>query len=152
AGESHVDLIARELGLDPIELRLRNAVRDGEITAPGERVRESRVAEALEVARRELGWEYPRAPGRGRGVAVDIRHVGGGKTSMRLRLVPEDGQIEVLTGMVDQGAGAHTLIRRVAAAALSVAPARIVVRYGDTATAPPDAGAGGSRVTHVVGQ
>jgi CO/xanthine dehydrogenase Mo-binding subunit len=54
--------------------------------------------------------------------------------------------------MVDQGAGAHTLIRRVAAAALSVAPARIVVRYGDTGTALPDPGAGGSRVTHVIGQ
>jgi xanthine dehydrogenase molybdenum-binding subunit len=85
-------------------------------------------------------------------VAVDIRHVGGGNTSMRFRLVPESAQVEVLTGMVDQGAGAHTLIRRVAAVALSVVPTRIVVRYGDTAEALPDPGAGGSRVTHVIGQ
>jgi CO/xanthine dehydrogenase Mo-binding subunit len=54
--------------------------------------------------------------------------------------------------MVDQGAGAHTVIRRVAAAALSVAPERILVRYGDTSEALQDPGAGGSRVTHVVGQ
>jgi CO/xanthine dehydrogenase Mo-binding subunit len=152
AGESHVDLIARELGIDPIELRLRNAVRSGEHTAPGEKVRESRVREVLERARAEIGWETRREPGRGRGVAVDIRHVGGGNTSMRFRLVPESAQVEVLTGMVDQGAGAHTLIRRVAAAALSVVPTRIVVRYGDTAEALPDPGAGGSRVTHVIGQ
>jgi xanthine dehydrogenase molybdenum-binding subunit len=71
---------------------------------------------------------------------------------MRFRLLPEVAEIEVLTGMVDQGAGAHTLIRRVAAAALSVAPERIVVRYGDTDSAPTDPGAGGSRVTHVIGR
>jgi CO/xanthine dehydrogenase Mo-binding subunit len=152
AGESHVDLIARELSIDPLELRLRNAVRDGEATAPGERVRESRLVEALQTAGAELGWGEPRRIGRGRGLAADIRHVGDGKTSMRMRLLPSSGQVEVLTGMVDQGAGAHTLIRRVAAAALSVAPTRIQVRYGDTGEAPTDAGAGGSRVTHVVGQ
>jgi CO/xanthine dehydrogenase Mo-binding subunit len=152
AGESHIDLIARELGVDPIDLRLRNAVRSGELSGAGERVREARVGEALEVARRELRWDDPRPPGRGRGVSAEIRHVGGGKTSMRLRLLPESGQVEVVTGMVDQGAGAHTLIRRVAAAAMRVAPERILVRYADTAEAPLDPGAGGSRVTHVVGQ
>ena len=152
AGESHVDLIAREMGIDPIELRLRNAVRDGELSAPGERVRQSRVSEVLEAARREIRWDEPRPAGRGRGVAVEIRHVGGGKTSMRMRLLPATGQVEVLTGMVDQGAGAHTVIRRVAAAALSVAAERIQVRYGDTGEAPQDPGAGGSRVTHVIGQ
>jgi CO/xanthine dehydrogenase Mo-binding subunit len=140
------------MGIDPIELRLRNAVRDGEVSAPGERVRESRVRDVLEAARREIGWDAERRPGRGRGVAVEIRHVGGGKTSLRMRLVPGTGQVEVLTGMVDQGAGAYTVIRRVAAAALSVAPERIQVRYGDTAEAPQDPGAGGSRVTHVLGQ
>ncbi len=152
AGESHVDLIARAMGIDPIELRSQNAVRSGEVNATGEKVRESRVVEALAKARREIRWDAPREPGRGRGVAVDIRHVGGGKGSMRFRLLPDSGQVEVLTGMVDQGGGAHTVIRRVAAAALSVAPSRIVVRYGDTSEAPPDPGAGGSRVTHVIGQ
>ena len=51
AGESHVDLIAREMGLDPIELRLRNALRSGDLSGAGERVREARVADALEVVR-----------------------------------------------------------------------------------------------------
>jgi CO/xanthine dehydrogenase Mo-binding subunit len=152
AGESHVDLIADGLGIDPLELRLRNAVHHGEINSVGERVRESFVADALQTARREIHWDDTRVAGRGRGLSVDIRHVGGGKTSMRLRLLPATGQIEVLTGMVDQGAGAHTVIRRVAAAALSVAPPRIVVRYGDTGEALVDAGAGGSRVTHMLGQ
>ena len=99
-----------------------------------------------------MRWDEPRSANTGRGLAVDIRHIGGGKTSMRMRLLPTTGKIEVLTGMVDQGAGAHTVIRRVAAAALSIAPERILVRYGDTGEAPQDPGAGGSRVTHVIGQ
>src|SRR4029077_6435395 len=57
AGESHVDLIAREMGIDPLELRMRNAVADGEINGTGERVRESRVSDALQTARRELRWD-----------------------------------------------------------------------------------------------
>jgi CO/xanthine dehydrogenase Mo-binding subunit len=152
AGESHVDMIAAELGIDRLELRLRNALRDGETSSTGERIRESRLHEALTRMRSELRWDEPRPTNVGRGVAAEIRHVGGGKTSLVLRLVPESGEIEVLTGMVDQGAGAHTVIQRVAAVALSVAPRRIVVRYADTASAPLDPGAGGSRVTHVLGQ
>jgi CO/xanthine dehydrogenase Mo-binding subunit len=53
---------------------------------------------------------------------------------------------------VEQGGGQHTVIRRVTAAAMSVAPERVSVRYADTASAPVDPGAGGSRVTHVIGQ
>ncbi len=152
SGESHVDMIASALGIDRIELRLRNVVADGEVNSIGERIRESRLADALAATRRELQWDTPLPAGRGRGVAAEIRHVGGGKTSLQFQLLPERGAIEVLTGMVEQGAGAHTVIRRVAAAALEVAPSRIQVRYADTASAPLDPGAGGSRVTHVIGQ
>jgi CO/xanthine dehydrogenase Mo-binding subunit len=152
AGESHVDMIASALGIDRIEVRLRNVVTDGEANSIGERIRESRLADALAAARRELHWDTPVSPGHGRGLAAEIRHVGGGKTSLQFQLRPERATIEVLTGMVEQGAGAHTVIRRVAAAVLDLAPARIEVRYADTGSAPADPGAGGSRVTHVIGQ
>jgi CO/xanthine dehydrogenase Mo-binding subunit len=152
AGESHLDMIARELGLDPLELRLRNVVRAGETGPANERYREPRAAELLERLRDESGWgKQPLPPNIGRGVAINVRHVGGGKTAVTFQLRP-DGTVEALTGVPDQGAGAHTVIRRVAAAILSVAPERIAVRYGTTAEALPDPGAGGSRVTHIVGQ
>src|SRR5262249_29148924 len=140
AGESHLDLIARELGLDPLELRLRNVVRDGQSGPAHERFREPRAAELLERLRDETGWGQPAPPNVGRGVAINVRHVGGGKTSVTYRL-GADGTVEVITGVPDQGAGAHTVIRRVAAAMLSVDPDRIVVRYGTTAEALPDPGA-----------
>src|SRR5207248_7902356 len=67
------------------------------------------------------------------------------------RLLP-DGSIQALYGTPDQGSGSSLVVQRVAAAVLSVSPERIAVRYGTTAEAPKDAGAGASRVTHVVGR
>ncbi len=149
AGESHVDMIAAELGIDPLELRLRNAVRDGDQGLGGEGFRQARAVPVLEALREAGGWDRPLAgEGRGRGIALGVRHVGGGKTSLRLR-AGADGRVEVVTGLPDQGGGALTVIHRVAAATLEVAPGRIVVTRGSTGSAPADPGVGGSRVTHL---
>jgi CO/xanthine dehydrogenase Mo-binding subunit len=151
AGESHVDMIARELGIDPLELRLRNAVREEQVSGSGYRFREPRAVEVLERLRDAVGWGQSLPAGRGRGLSLGVRHVGGGATTLVMRL-REDGRIEVLTAMPDQGAGAYTVVQRVAAAVLSVDPRRIVVVRGNTAEAPNDPGAGGSRVTHMIGK
>ena len=149
AGESHVDMIAAELGIDPLELRLRNAVRDGDQGLGGERFRQARAVPVLEALREAADWEHrPAGQGRGRGIALGVRHVGGGKTSLRLR-AGGDGRVEVLHGLPDQGGGAATVIHRVAAAVLDVAPSRLAVRRGSTGQAPFDPGVGGSRVTHL---
>lgn len=148
AGESHLDAIARELGEDPLAFRLRHVVRDGEVGALGEPFREARGAEALEAARAAIDWDRPRPPGRGRGVALGVRHVGGGAVTLRLRLTA-DGRIEVVTGMPDQGGGQTTVLRRVLALAASVDEGRILVTRRSTAGAPADPGVGGSRVTHI---
>ena len=151
AGKSHLDEIARALAIDPLDFRLRNAVREGDVGAAGDRFREARAVEVLEAVRRELPWPDTRRPNRGRGVALGVRHVGGGVQSLRLRLYA-DGRIEVPTGLADQGAGAHTVIRRVIASVLSVPEDRVTVTRVATAAASPDRGIGGSRVTHVAGR
>ena len=149
AGESHVDMIARELGVDPLGLRLRDAVRPGDTGLGGERFREARAVPVLEGLREASAWgSAPRQPGTGRGIALGVRHVGGGRTSVRLHAHP-GGRVGVLTGLPDQGGGAQTVIQRVAAATLSVAPGRVVVTRGTTRRAPADPGVGGSRVTHL---
>jgi CO/xanthine dehydrogenase Mo-binding subunit len=150
AWERHVDEIARALGIDPLELRLRNAMREGDTALTGEAIHAPRAVEVLEALRRESRWDAPRRPGRGRGIGFTCRHTGGGKTSVVLR-VQRNGTVEILTGVPDQGSGNATVIARVAAEALGVDIARIVVTQGDTSTAPVDPGAGASRVTHIVG-
>jgi CO/xanthine dehydrogenase Mo-binding subunit len=151
ASESHVDLIAHALGIDPIEIRRRNALHDNDPSITGERVHRARAMEVLAALERESSWREPLPNGRGRGVALGVRHIGAGSTSVVVRLA-DDGQIEVLTGVADQGGGAYTVLRRVAAAVLSVDPQRIVVVHCDTSGAAPDPGVGGQRVTHVLGR
>lgn len=148
AGESHLDEIARTRGEDPLEFRLRNAVRDGETAAGGQRFQEARAVEVLETLRSALPWERPLPADHGRGLALGARHVGGGKMPLTL-VLSADGRIEVLTGIADQGGGAWTVIRRVLAASLSVDEEIISVRKVPTDQSPFDPGVGGSRVTHI---
>ena len=151
AAESHVDMIARELGIDPLEFRIRNCVQEGNRTALGGAVREFRGVEVLERLRQETNWGEPLPPHRGRGISMGLRHVGSGKTGVNLRLLP-DGQVELIHNSADPGGGNHTVAVRVAAATLGVDTRRIVLRRATTAEALWDAGIGGSRATHVIGR
>jgi CO/xanthine dehydrogenase Mo-binding subunit len=146
-----VDLIARELAIDPLELRLRNVATDGERGGSGDLPREARARELLEIIRDQTDWDRALPPGRGRGVAIGLRHVGGGKTSVSVRF-DRTGTIRVLTGIPDQGGGAHTALQRVLASVASVRPDRIRVERGSTSAAPFDPGVGGSRTTHLASQ
>ncbi len=151
ASESHVDMIARELGIDAIELRRRNALHDDDPSVTGERVHRSRAVEVLDALERESDWHSPLPAGRGRGVALGVRHIGAGNASVIFRLAT-GGEVNVLTGVADQGGGAYTVLRRVAAEVLSVDPRRVTITHCDTSGAAPDPGVGGQRVTHVLGR
>src|SRR5213078_2428735 len=76
AGESHVDMIAEALGIDPIELRRRNAVRDGDRSVTGEIFHRAQAIEVLDRLERETDWHSPLPAGRGRGIALGVRHIG----------------------------------------------------------------------------
>jgi CO/xanthine dehydrogenase Mo-binding subunit len=149
ASESHLDLIARELGLSPLELRRRNIAAAGDMTTSGEPWHGPDLRALLDRAAAEIGAERPRPAGRGIGFALGVRHVGRGRTTISLRL-EGDGTIEARTGVGDQGGGQHTLIQRIVAAALGTDPASVRVRRLST-DGPQDPGIGGSRVTPVHG-
>jgi CO/xanthine dehydrogenase Mo-binding subunit len=151
AWESHVDMMARELQIDPLELRLRNAVGPGDAALAGEAFRDVRSRDVLETLARESAWGQPLPIGHGRGMSFTSRHMGGGTTAVRLRL-DAGGVVSIVSGIPDQGAGIGTVVQRVAAAALGVRLDRIAFRRGTTSEAPNDPGAGGSRSTHIVGR
>ena len=148
AGESHLDEIALALGRDPLEFRLLNAIRDGDTGLGGERFHEPRSAQILETLRREGRWDEARPANVGRGVALAVRHIGGGKSGLKVRCAA-DGSLRVVTGAVDQGGGVATVITRTLAATLGVEESSIEVVHGSTAAAPFDMGVGGSRATHL---
>ena len=168
AGEMHVDHIAHELGMDPMELRLRNCLRPGDTMLNGAKVRNPMAVELLETLRKETSWDEWRRQSddagrrrngdtagparlvRGRGLALRFRHVGEAKSELLLRLIP-NGTVEAVTGHADQGGGAYTTIQRVVAATMDIDISRVSVRYGNTSEAPRDPGAGGSHTTTMNG-
>jgi CO/xanthine dehydrogenase Mo-binding subunit len=150
AGETHVDMIAAELGLDPLELRRRNLLRPGS-PAPDGSGGTSVAEEVLDRAAEGIDWSGARAPGRATGIAVYRRKGGAGKGGVVLRAEAPD-RFVVTTGGADQGSGTVTMIARVAAAALGVDESCVAVRQESTAAALFDAGAGASRVTRVLGE
>ncbi len=149
ASESHLDLIARELGIAPLEFRRRNIARADDPTTAGEPWHGPDLGALLDRAAAEIGAEKPRPAGRGIGFAIGIRHVGRGSTTISLHL-DRGGTIEARTGVGDQGGGQHTLIQRIVAATLDVDPPTVRVRRLST-EGPQDPGIGGSRVTPVHG-
>lgn len=151
AWESHVDMIARELGLDPLELRLRNALRHGDIGMGGQEIADPKSLEVLDLVKREGRWGQPLPPNHGRGMAFFTRETGEGKTSVVLRIAP-DGRVEVVSGVPEQGSGIHTMIARVCAAVFGIDVDEVLVTRGTTTQAPWDPGVAATRSTHLIGQ
>lgn len=151
AVESHMDMIAHELGLDPLEFRLRNVLKEGDVAPFGERWRDIRAEETLRAAAEAAGWGTPKPENVGRGIAMYDRVPGSGQSSATLS-IDRDAHFTLLTGVPDTGTGSHTVFQQVVAEEFQVPLSAVTVVAGDTDSAAYDQGAGGSRVTHGAGQ
>ena len=149
--ECHTDILARELGIDPAEFRMRNVVSAGEEDAVGRKLRVISAREVLEAARESSDWERELQPGRGRGVAIFGRQIGGGAAGAVLTAAA-DGSFTVLSPTVDVGTGTHTIEQQMVANEMEVPLSRVSVRPGDTDSTPFDEGPRASRVTYTEGQ
>jgi CO/xanthine dehydrogenase Mo-binding subunit len=151
AEESHMDLIAQELGIDPAEFRRRHLVQEGEENAVGHVLNGVRSTEVLDAALAAGGWGQPKpGPYFGRGVAMYDRHVPGGLSGTHLR-AGADGVITIHSPVFDQGVGAHTVLQQMVAQEFQVPLASVRVVAGDTDSTPFDPGTGGSRGTNLAG-
>jgi CO/xanthine dehydrogenase Mo-binding subunit len=144
--ESHIDEIAHRLGVDPVTFRMQNLVREGEESAFGERWEHVRAHETLQAAVDAAGYDTPKPPHVGRGVAIGERGTGGGEGTSEITLNP-DGSVVVGTPIFDQGTGQHTTIAQVVSEELGVSPDAIQILVWDTDVIPSDAGLAGSHGT-----
>jgi CO/xanthine dehydrogenase Mo-binding subunit len=147
--ESHLDMIAARMGLDPLEIRRRNVLDPDEQPANGGHWRNVRTKDVMEQALAMAG-EAPRAPNAGRGLALSYQHIGTGRSGA-LMSVDQSGQVKLVTAVPDVGTGAHTTLCQIAAEVLTIDPESITVEIGDTDNSPYDSGSGADRVTHVAG-
>lgn len=143
--ESALDMLAEKLGLDPLELRLTNAVREGDPDHEGEPWDRIGFVEVLEEARRHPLYTTPVSDGEGIGVAAGYWNGAHGPAVAGCRVEP-DGTFTLQIGSVDIS-GSSTSLALVAAESLGVPLERVKVELGDSATAPVAPGSGGSAIT-----
>ena len=151
AVESQMDVIADALGLDPLELRLRNIVREGEEGPTGQVLTAVGLEECLRRVADAIGWTDRRpGPGRGKGIACGWWTTTGGSSGVYVKVNP-DGTVALNTGAAEIGTAALTGAAQVLAEDLGVELADIHVVSADTLATPYDFGAQGSRTAFAVG-
>ena len=157
AHESQMDIIARALNMDPLELRLKNLLDEGGEFATGERVQSLAMKECLEKAAAAIQWgrkSQPSGPNkaRGKGLACLIKATITPSVSGALVRLNEDGSVHVHVGTVEIGQGSDTLMAQIASEELKVPIEQVFIVHSDTDTSPYDVTTSSSRSTFHMGR
>ena len=145
AVESQFDEAARRLGLDRVEIRLRNLAERGTDFIPGDTPADGHWHQALRRAAEAIGWDRPPADARGRGVAMGLKSSATVSLSNAIVRLHYDGSVSVLVGTTDMGQGARTVLSQVAAHELGVPVEAVRIVLGDTSLVPFDTSTSASR-------
>jgi CO/xanthine dehydrogenase Mo-binding subunit len=151
AVESNMNEAARALGIDPLELRLKNLARPGDAFIPGDTPADGDWAVAVRRAAEMIDWSTPPPAGRGRGIAVGLKSgptTGLSYSTVRLLV---DGSVVVYAGTSDMGQGARTIFAQIAADELGAPLEWVTVVSGDTAVVPYDQQTSASRSSVFMG-
>lgn len=157
AFDSQLDMIAEDLGMDPAELRLKNATRSGDVTVHGWKITSCGLSESIEHTVEASGWKEKRGKQRhlkrGIGMActiheVDDRHSDNFAGSTAYVEILEDGQVVILSGEGEYGQGRDTTFCQIAAEVLDVPMKTVKIILPDTDVTPYSLGPWGSRVTY----
>jgi 4-hydroxybenzoyl-CoA reductase alpha subunit len=163
AFESQLDLIAADLGLDPIELRRRNALQANDVTANEFQITSCEFEQCLDLVERRSGWREKRGKlpfGKGIGVACGCFISGAGypiyrssfpHSSAIVRLSEDGTSATVFAGAPDIGQGSDTVLCQMAAEELGLPYADVNIVSSDSAVTPTDLGAYASRITYFAG-
>jgi len=154
--ESQMNLMAKDLGLDPWEIRLSNGVENGDSTVDGREILSNvGLKKTISTLRQSIGEkkELTRKIGRGIGCAQWVI----GSMAERIRAcgacvkINEDGTATLLTGVTDQGGGQRTILAQIVAEELGLELTDVCIIAADTEITPYDGGSGGSTVTYRAG-
>ncbi len=151
AVESNLDEAARRMGIDRLDIRLRNLARKGEAFIPWDTPADGDWESTVRRAAELIGWQTPTPPGRGRGIAVGIKSgptTGLSYSTVRLLV---DGSVVVYAGTSDMGQGARTVFAQIAGHELGAPIDWVTVVMGDTSIVPYDQQTSASRSTVLMG-
>ena len=150
AYESHTDIIARALKLDPVAFRKKNLLREGQAQASGTILKDAPLEAVLDRLCERLNWNAPfdRGSGsirRGRGLALALKAAISPTTSVAMINVSADGSVTLYCSTIDMGQGSDTGLAQIVAEELNVAADQVRVVPRDTDATPYDMGTLGSR-------
>ena len=160
AGEQQMDAAARELGIDPVELRRRNLLGDGDSSITGETMRSVGVGACLHAVT-QAAERWPDAPASANERPPGVKIGRGCAIAMKSTLTPTmtyatvrmntDGSVDVSTAAVEHGQGAHTVLAQIVAEELSIPVDQVRIAAVDTSIAPFDRSSTSSRTTFHMG-
>lgn len=156
--ELHLEKAAEELGIDPVEMRLKNGITSGFVTATGAEITSCGLAECIQKATEKAGWKEKKGklpPGHGIGLAcgsvmagfpMGIR--GGSAAFIKFN---EDGDATVISGVVDNGQGNESMVIQIVAEEIGLPIDKVKLINADTAICPSDQGAYSQTATLISG-
>ncbi|RMF96974.1 MAG: aldehyde oxidase [Candidatus Schekmanbacteria bacterium] len=156
---THLDLVAEDIGIDPAEIRLKNAVSKGYRTLSKNYYASCGLKECIKKVLKKSSWKRKRGklpPFRGIGIGCGVMNSGGKgvfdhDTSAAFIKIGEDGKVSLFTGLPDMGQGSHTVLAMIAAETLGIKIEDITVVSGDSDVTPFDIGAFSQRGTLTTG-
>lgn len=157
AYETQMDMIAERIGMDPLELRMRNLLNDGETVMTGEPMEDAHFRELLSQAAEWIGWkpgESPQRNGskvRAKGLSCIIKGTVTPSTSTAIAKLTDDGSLDILTSSVEMGQGLLTALSILGAEPLGLDVSRVKVSTVDTDVTPYDQQSSSSRSTYAMG-
>ncbi len=152
AYESQMDMIAQRLGLDPVQIRLKNAYDEGSVHTGGQVLHDVTLKACLSKVAEVMEWEKPStAPYRGRGIAFGERFIKTPFASAAFLKVNEDGTVDLISSTHEVGQGSETTLCQIAAEELGVPLASVSKAAPDTAFTPFDESTTSSRSTFHMG-
>ena len=149
AVESTLDMLAKKLNIDPLQLRLKNSAKIGTPLVSGGKTTHAGYIETLQALSKHPGYQIPLGKNQGRGVASGYWLNGGGESSATVH-VNEDGTVVVTTGSPDIG-GSRASMALMAAETLGIDYNRVRPIIADTNSVGYTQATGGSRVTYATG-
>ena len=156
AYESHTDMIARAMDIDPLAFRRKNLLKNGRPQATGTIVKHAATDTVLERAAERIGWGEPFERGdgavkRGRGIAIGFKASISPTTSVAIVNVYADGSCALHCSTVDMGQGSDTAMAQIVADVLALPINKVTVVHPDTDVTPYDMATLGSRSTFHMG-
>jgi CO/xanthine dehydrogenase Mo-binding subunit len=160
AYESEMDEVARRLGMDPLEVRLRNLLKENDRFITGEPMISVGISDCLTQAADAIGWQNGEEQQnksalpfvRGQGLAVAIKSTSTPSTSAASVRLNADGSAILLTSSAEIGQGAQTSLAQIVGDVLALPLERVSVTFPDTDVTPYDKSTSSSRTTFHMGR